>query len=184
MKLPAKRACGLRRAAPEPPQIARVKIGRFRAAITVDDGRQRAAFGMREPERHVTVWFGITRGLGRFEQCIECWRWLDRIEPVTLIDRGALGDAPTVVATLDTIEKARKRGEVGLDRAEFLPHADNHRRFSDGAVLVQPDGRGKQMMARPAAARAEAGTAALDKLVERSAKPRHRNMSVGGEGAA
>src|SRR5215469_1064714 len=87
MKLPAKRACGLRRAAPEPPQIARVKIGRFRAAITVDDGRQRAAFGMREPERHVTVWFGITRGLGRFEQCIECWRWLDRNEPVTLIDR-------------------------------------------------------------------------------------------------
>src|SRR5215467_5009991 len=173
MKLPAKRACGLRRAAPEPPQIARVKIGRFRAAITVDDGRQRAAFGMREPERHVTVWFGITRGLGRFEQCIECWRWLDRIEPVTLIDRGALGDAPTVVATLDTIEKARKRGEVGLDRAEFLPHANNHRRLGDRAVLVQLNRRSEQVMARPTAARGKTGAAALDELLERTAKPRH-----------
>src|SRR5690242_21366103 len=40
------------------------------------------------------------------------------------------------------------------------------------------------MMAGPAAASGKAGPAALDKLFERTAKPRHRNMSVGGESAA
>src|SRR5271166_6477561 len=106
MKVPAKRACGSRRTAPEPPQITRVKIGRFRATIAIDDGRQRAAFGMREPKRHVTILFGIMRRLGRFEQCIECRRWLDRIKPVTLVDGGTLGDQPAVAAALDAVEKA------------------------------------------------------------------------------
>src|ERR1700757_2875880 len=109
MKVPAKRACGLRRAAPEPTQIARVKVGRFRAAIAIDDGRERAAFGMREPKRHVTVLFGIMRRLGRFEQCIECRRWLDRIEPVALVDGGTLGAQPAVAAALDAVAERRKR---------------------------------------------------------------------------
>jgi hypothetical protein len=128
---------------------------------------------MCEPKRHVTVLFGIMRCLGRFEQCIESRRWLDRIEPVALVDGGALGDQPAVAAALNAVEKARKRGEVGLNRAEFLPHANYHRRLGDRPVLVQLDRRGEQMMARPAAARGKTGAAALDELLERTAKPRH-----------
>src|SRR6201987_5887054 len=176
--------CGSRRTAREPPQIARVKIGRPGPAVAIDDGRQRAAFGMREPKRHVTVLFGIMRRLGRFEQCIECRRRLGRIAPVTLRDRGALGNQPAVAGALDAVEKTRKRGEVGLDCVEFLPPADNHRRLGDRAILVQPDRRGEQVMARPAAARGKTGAGALDELLERAAKPRHGNMPVGRKRAA
>src|SRR5215469_1691552 len=163
--------CGLSRTAIEPPQIARVKIGRFRAAIAIDDGRQRAAFRVREPKGHVTVLLGIMRRLGSLEQCIEWGRRLDRIEAVALVDRGALGNLPVVAAALDAIEKARKRGEVGLDRPEFLPRTDNYGRLGDRAVFLQLDRRGKQVMARPAAACRKAGAAALDELLERAAKP-------------
>src|SRR5262249_35153502 len=149
-----------------------------------DDGRQRAAFSVRQPKRHVTVLFGIMRRPGRFEQRIECRRWLDRIEPVAFVDGGALGDAPALGAALNPIEKTRKRGEVGFDRAEFLPHADNHRRLRDRPVLVQLDRRREQIMARPATAGGKSGTAAFDELLEWAAKPRHRNMPVGREGAA
>src|SRR5262252_2238317 len=95
--------CGLSRTAIEPPQIARVKIGRFRAAIAIDDGRQRAAFRVREPKGHVTVLLGIMRRLGSLEQCIECRRRLDRIEAVALVDRGALGNLQAGAAALDEL---------------------------------------------------------------------------------
>ena len=95
------------------------------------------------------------------------------LAPVIYRDGGALGDQPTVAAALDAVEKARKRGQIGLDRAEFLPHPDYHRRLDDRAFLVQLDRRSEQMMARPGAARGKAGAAALDELFEGAAKPRH-----------
>src|SRR5437764_5960300 len=139
---------------------------------------------MRKPKSHVTILLGIMCGVGRREKRIECRRWLHRIKPVSLVDRGALGDEPTVGATLDAIEETGKRGQVGLHCAELLAHADDDGRLGYGAILRKLDGRGEQMVARPGAARGKTRAAALDELFERAAKPRHRNMSIRREGAA
>src|SRR5437588_3182784 len=108
---------------------------------------------MRQPKSHVTVLIGIMCGVGGREQRVERGRRLNRIKPVALVDRGALGNEPAVSATLDAVKKTRKRGEVGLHGAELLARADDDRRLGYGAILGKLDGRGGQMMARPGSAR-------------------------------
>jgi len=94
---------------------------------------------MRKPKSHVTVLLGIMCGVRGREQRIECRRRFDRIEPVSLVDGGALGNKPTTSAVLDTVEETGKRGQIGLHGAELLAHADDDGRLGYGAKsLVDP----------------------------------------------
>src|ERR1700722_6816807 len=156
----------------------RIKIGRLRPAVAINHRRQCAALGMSEAEGHVAVLLRILRGIGRGEQVVESRRRLDRIEPVALVDRGALGNEPAAGMALDPVEEARARGEIDVDAIEFLPHPDDDAGLGCGAIAVEFYGRWKQMMARPGMAGAERGAAALDELLERAAKPGHRNVPV------
>src|SRR5262249_38514223 len=113
------------RAATKPPEIARVKIGRFRSPIAVDDRRERAALGMSQPEGHVTVLLGIMRRIGCRKQGIKGGRRLDRIEAVALVDSSALGDQPTPAMALDTVEKTGKGCQIGFDGPQLLAHPDD-----------------------------------------------------------
>src|SRR5580704_7142289 len=125
----------------------RIEVGGFRPAVAINHRRQRAALGVSEAERHVAVLLRILRGVRRGEQIVEGRRRLDRIEPVALIDRRALGDQPAAGMALDPVEKARARGEIDVDAVEFLPHPDDDARLRDSAIAVEFYGRWKQMMA-------------------------------------
>src|SRR5580704_7334399 len=159
----------------------RIKVGRLWPTVAIDHRRQRAALGVGEAKRHVAVLLRILRGVRRGEQVVEGRRRLDRIEPVALIDRGALGNEPAAGMALQAVEKARARGEIDIDAVEFLPHPDDDAGFGYGAIAVEFYGRRKQMMARPGMAGAERGAAALDELLERAAEPGHGNVAIGRE---
>src|ERR1700692_4887564 len=161
-----------------------IKVGRFRTPVAINHRRQRAALGVSEAKRHVAVLLRILRGIRRGEQLAEGGRRLDRIEPVALIDRGALGDQPAAGMALQAVEESRARGEIDIDTVEFLPHPDDDAGLGCGAIAVEFYGRREQMMARPGMAGVERGTAALSELRERAAEPGYRNMSVGGERGA
>src|SRR5579864_470873 len=162
----------------EPAGKPRIKVGRLRTAVAVDHRRQRAALGVGETERHVAVLLRILRGIGRGEQLVEGRRRLDRIEPVALVDGGALGNEPAAGMALQAVEEARAGGEIDVDVVESLPHPDDDAGLGGGAVAVEVYGRRKQMMARPAVAGGKGCAAALDELLERPAKPGHRNVAV------
>src|SRR4029077_13123633 len=116
---------------------------------------------MRKSKSHVSVLVGIVCGIGGLEQRIERGRRLDRIKPGALGDRGALGNEPAVGAALDAVEETGKRRKVGLHCAEFLAHANDHRRLGYRATLGELDGRGEQMMARTGAAPPQSSAPAL-----------------------
>src|SRR5580700_11129289 len=157
---------------------SRIKVGRLWPAVAINHRCQRAALGVGETKRHVAVLLRILRGICRGEQVVEGRRRLDRIDPVALVDRGALGDQPAAGMALQAIEKARARGEIDIDTVEFLPHPDDDAGFGCGAIAVERDGRRKQMMARPVMAGIKRGAAALDELLERPAEPGHGNVAV------
>src|SRR5580700_8742626 len=90
----------------------RIKVGRLWPTVAIDHRRQRAALGVGETKRHVAVLLRILRGVRCGEQVVEGRRRLDRIEPVALIDGGALGDQPAAGMALDPVEKARDRKSV------------------------------------------------------------------------
>src|SRR5580700_300629 len=162
----------------------RIKVGCLRPAVAINHRRQRTALGVGEAKRHVAVLLRILRGIGRGKKLVEGGRRLDRIEPVALIDRRALGDQPAAGMALDPVEETRARGEIDVDTVEFLPHPDDDAGFGCGAIAVERDGRRKQMMARPGMAGVKRGAAALDELLERAAEPGHGNVAVGRERGA
>jgi len=118
---------------------------------------------------------------GRFKERIEFWRRFDRIGPVALIDRGTLGNEPTVGMALHPVEETGRRSEIDLDAAEPLTNSDDKGSFRDRAVLIERDHQRQQVMARPSAARAKAGAATVNELLEWAAKPRHGDVSFGSE---
>src|SRR5580704_10737810 len=159
----------------------RIKVGRFWPAVAINHRRQRTALGVSEAKRHVAVLLRILRGIGGGKKRVEGRRRLDRIEPVALVDRGALGDQPAAGMALQAIEEARARGQIDIDAVEFLPHPDDDAGLCGGGIAIEFYGRRKQMMARPGMAGVERGAAALDELLERPAEPGHGNVAVGRE---
>ena len=137
--------------------------------------RQRP-FRRRKPERHVTVRLRMMRDVGFAHQFVESLRRHHRVEPVLLVDASALEDLPFGIAPLKPVEEARPRGHVDRKVLDRLPHDDDDAGFADGACAVHAHHGGHDhMLGWPAA------LAVFDKLRERSAKPRHRDLAVGME---
>src|SRR5262250_484641 len=167
-------------AATQPCLVARVQLRRVQRAVVMYERCQRAT-GSFEANRHVAVSFRIGRKLARREQLVESPRWLDRIEPVALIDGSALDDRPAAVSSHQPIEKARVGRHVGEHAADLLAHQDGDTGLRERAIVCKPHAGGKNLMFRTLAG-LEAVPAVGDKLAKAAAKPGDRNLTLRHEG--
>src|SRR5215475_13418435 len=90
----------------EPRLVARIKLARRSRSVMVHRLDQRTAGGCK-PQRHVAVGLGIFVSARRPHHHAEGGGWLDRIEPVLLVDCGALQDAPLALAPFQPVESPR-----------------------------------------------------------------------------
>src|SRR5262249_15511547 len=101
----------------------------------------------------------------------------DGVEPVLLVDRGPLEDAPAALATFQPVEEARPRGHIDGDPVDRLPHQNHDTGLGDGAVAGDPHERRRDQMLGGTAA-----PAVLDEFAEWAAEPRYRDLARGMEG--
>src|SRR5262249_34320111 len=88
----------------KPRLVARVQLRRVRGAVAMDDRRERAPGGV-EAGGNVAVSLRIGRKLACCEQLVESLRRLARVEPVALVDGGALHNGPASPSSLQPIKK-------------------------------------------------------------------------------
>src|SRR5262249_782767 len=108
--------------------VARVQFSRVRGAVAMDDRRERASGGV-EAGGHVAVSLRIAREVARREQLVESFRRLDRVEPVALVDGGALPNGPTPPPSLPNAPRVAPAGRGSAHRTSCR----RARRRSSGA---------------------------------------------------
>src|SRR5262249_11325612 len=90
----------------EPRLVARVQLRRLCRAVAMDHRRERAPGGV-EAGGHVAVRVGVDREVACREQLVERLRGFNPVEPVALVDRDALRDAPASPPSLPPLEATR-----------------------------------------------------------------------------
>src|SRR5262245_14121329 len=164
----------------EPRLVARVQLRRLHRAVAMDHRRERAPGGV-ESGGHVAVSLRIDREVARREQLVESLRRLDRVEPIALVDGGALHDGPTPAASLQPVEEARIGRHVGEHAGDLLAHQDDDVGLGKRAFAREAhDGRKNLMLGTLSGL--EAAPAAVDEFAKASAEPGDRNLSLRHEG--
>src|SRR5262245_50411071 len=164
----------------EPSFVTRVELRRMRGAVAMDDRRERAPGGV-EARGHVAVSLRIGRKLARREQLVESFRRLDRVEPIALVDGGALHDGPTPAAPLQPVEEAGIGRHVGEHAGDLLAHQDDDIGLGERAIAREAHDGGKNLMLGTLPG-LEAPPAAVDEFAKAPSEPGHRNLALRHEG--
>ena len=164
----------------QPRVVAHVDLVGVRRAVAIDHRRERAAGGD-ETRGHVAVGLRIDREIGRGEQLAERLRRLDRIEPVALVDGGALDDGPASAPALQPIEEARIGGHVGEHAVDLLAHQDDDIGLGHRALAGDAHDRGEDVMLG-ALSGIEALAATVDEFGKAPAEPGDGDLPFRHEG--
>src|SRR5262249_18033083 len=129
----------------------------------------------------VKVSLRLGRTLPRCEQLVESLRRLDRVEPVALVNGGALHNGPASLAPLQPVEEARTRRHVGEHTGNLLAHQDDDIGLGERAIAREAHDEWKNLMLGTLP-RLEAPPAAVDEFAKASAEPGDRNLALRHEG--
>jgi hypothetical protein len=103
------------------------------------------------------------------------------IQPVALVDGGALHDGPAPARSFQPIEEPRIGGHIGEHVLDLLAHQDHDIGLGHGA-LARNAHEPRENVVLGALSGIEAARAAVDEFAEAAAEPGHGDLAVGRKG--